>query len=129
MRQARCRHPLQCGWRSGNAAFWLVSCPAKAGIQYAAALRINHHRRRLLDRPLSRAMTTKDRAAPKPSGLIHRHTREFDHLAPFLGLVSEELAEFGGRHRLRDSADVAKPRHPPGILHGPPDCPVEEFHL
>src|SRR5439155_19996114 len=64
-------------------------------------------------------------AAPKPSRLIHRHTREFDHLAPFLGLVSDELAEFAGRHRLRNSADVAKPRDHLGIFQGLADCLVE----
>jgi len=30
--------------------------PANAGIQYAAAFRFDHGRRRLLDRPLPRAM-------------------------------------------------------------------------
>jgi hypothetical protein len=27
----RCRHPLQCGQRSGNAAFWSALCPREGG--------------------------------------------------------------------------------------------------
>src|SRR5215468_3099 len=36
--------------------------------------------------------------------------REPDHFGPFLGLVSEELAERGGRARNRDGAEVGDPR-------------------
>ena len=36
---------------------------------------------------------------------IHRNAGERDHLAPFFGLVGNELAELGRRHRFRDAAD------------------------
>jgi hypothetical protein len=34
----------------------------------------------------------------RPPASIHRNPRELDHLAPFLGLVGNQLAEFGRRH-------------------------------
>src|SRR5258708_25696818 len=57
---------------------------------------------------------------------LHRDARELDHLAPFLGLVGDQLAEFGRRHRLRDAADVGKPRHQLGIFQRFPDRLVED---
>src|SRR3979490_1621502 len=36
--------------------------------------------------------------------------RKLHPLAPFLGLVGNELAEFRRRHRFRDAADFAEPR-------------------
>jgi hypothetical protein len=50
-----------------------------------------------------------DPAMPRcRDGLIHRNTGEFDDLAPFLGFVGNQLAEFGGRHRLRTTLRFGK---------------------
>src|SRR6516165_12075771 len=48
-----------------------------------------------------------------------------DHLAPLLGFVSDELAEFGRRHRQRYAAEVGKPRLHLGIGEGGVDLLVE----
>ena len=57
---------------------------------------------------------------------IHRNAGEFHHLAPLLGLVGDQLAEFGRRHRLRDAADLGEPRHQLGVLQRFADRLVED---
>src|SRR5262249_4873210 len=42
-------------------------------------------------------------------GSVRLRTREFHHLCPLLGFVSDELAEFGGRHRHRHAAQIGEP--------------------
>src|ERR1700730_6411817 len=59
---------------------------------------------------------------------IHRDPGELDHLSPLLGLISDELAELGRRHRLRNSADFGKPRDQLGIFQRFADRLVEDFH-
>jgi len=48
--------------------------------------------------------------------LIDRNAGEFHHFAPFLGLVGDQFAEFGRRHRFGNAADLGQPRHQLGIL-------------
>ena len=60
-------------------------------------------------------------------GLIHRNAGKFHHFAPFLGLVGDELAEFGRRHRLRNAADLGEPRHQLGVLQRFADRLVEDI--
>ena len=50
------------------------------------------------------------------SASIDGNTGKFHHLAPFLRLVRDQLAEFGRRHRLRNAADFSKARDQLGIL-------------
>src|SRR5579862_7176189 len=59
---------------------------------------------------------------------LHRNAGEFDHLAPFLGFVRNELAEFGRCHRLRDAADGDELLGDLGILQRLADRLVELFH-
>src|SRR3977135_2336798 len=62
------------------------------------------------------------------SSSIHRHAREFHHLAPFLGLIGDELAELRRRHRFWGGADFGQPRHQFWILQRFADGLVESFH-
>src|SRR5262245_50380406 len=48
-----------------------------------------------------------------------------DHLAPLLGFVGDELAEFGGRHRHRHAAQIGEPRLDRGIGEAGVNCLVE----
>src|SRR5262245_20803639 len=53
-----------------------------------------------------------------------------DHLGPFLGFLSEELAVFGRRERKRRVAEVGNPRPNPGIGQAGVDLsiePVDDF--
>src|SRR5579872_4652950 len=59
---------------------------------------------------------------------IHRDACEFDHLAPLLGLIGNELAEFGGRHRFRKAAHFGQARHELGVLQRVVDRLVELLH-
>jgi hypothetical protein len=43
------------------------------------------------------------------AGLLRFDAGELDHLGPLLGLVGDELAKLGGRHRHRNAAEVCKP--------------------
>src|SRR5215216_2091796 len=43
-------------------------------------------------------------------GLVRLGAGELDHLAPLLGLISDELPEVGGRARKRSAAHVGNPR-------------------
>src|SRR5262249_48010408 len=58
-------------------------------------------------------------------GSVRLRTREFHHLCPLLGFVSDELAEFGGRHRHRHAAQVAEPRLDRGVGEAGVNCLVE----
>src|SRR5262245_38957090 len=51
--------------------------------------------------------------------------REFDHLAPFLRFVGDELAKVGGREREHVATQVGKPRLHLGIGEGRIDLLVE----
>src|SRR5260370_209606 len=73
----------------------------------------------------SPGITTNVRQA---SVLIHRDPCELNHLAPFLGLVGDELAELGRRHRLWNSADFGKPRDQLGIFQRFTNRLVEDLH-
>src|SRR5204862_5508399 len=63
---------------------------------------------------------------PAMPGLIHRNAGEFHHFAPLLGLVGDQFAEFGRRHRLWNTADVGEPRHQFGVLQRLADRLVED---
>src|SRR5215468_9844568 len=49
----------------------------------------------------------------------------FDHLAPLLGFIGKELAEFRGRHRQRHSAEVGQSSLYPWIRKRSVDSSVE----
>ena len=65
--------------------------PAKAGIQYAALVRINHKRHGILDHPLSRMMTAEMERliAPLPLQIL-------------LHLRAQAVAQIGARHAKGD---------------------------
>src|SRR5262249_1825575 len=46
-------------------------------------------------------------------GSVRLRPREFHHLCPLLGFVSDELAEFGRQHRHRLAAQIGEPRLDP----------------
>src|SRR5215471_1128772 len=91
----------------------------------------------LLDRPLSRAMTTEGHYFG-PFGIgpfvlfedwqlssLHLDAGLAEHFAPFLGIVDNELAELGGGHRRRLGADIGKARVELGVREAGVDLAVE----
>src|SRR5262245_31841671 len=58
-------------------------------------------------------------------GSVRLRTREFHYLCPLLGFVSDELAEFGERHRHRHAAQISEPRLDRGIGEAGVNCLVE----
>src|SRR5262249_45760525 len=60
-----------------------------------------------------------------PAGSLWLDARELDHLGPLLGFVSDELSEFGRRHRHRHAPKVGKPRLKLGVAEDGIDLSVE----
>src|SRR5215475_9879643 len=60
-----------------------------------------------------------------PAGSLWLDARELDHLGPLLGFVSDELSEFGRRHRHRHAPEVGKPRLKLGVGEDGIDLSVE----
>src|ERR1700744_798471 len=81
----------------------------------------------VLDRFATLAMTAEGLPA-MPRISLHRNAGEFDHLAPFLGLVRDQLAEFGRRHRPGDAACGGELLDDLRILQRLGDRLVEDLH-
>src|SRR5262245_24579798 len=60
-----------------------------------------------------------------PAGSLWLDARKLDHLGPLLGFVSDELSEFGRRHRHRHAPKVGEPRLDRGIGEAGVNCLVE----
>src|SRR5947209_18629366 len=76
--------------------------------------------------PMAMAWMQRRWKTPQVSSSIHRNPGEFDHLAPFLGLIRHQLAEFRRRHRHWQAPRLGKARHQLGVLQGLADGLVEE---
>src|SRR6266702_1330165 len=90
-----------------------MSCPAKAGIQYAAAHRLNHDRLCVLDRPPARAMTARYGPTGVPgtsSNLLCLHEQISSESQEFLmpGVVA-----FFAPHHMMDVILNAHPHREP----------------
>src|SRR6516165_11407803 len=58
-------------------------------------------------------------------GSVRPDARELDHLGPLLGFVSDELSEFGRRHRHRHAPKLGEPRLKLGVGEDGIDLSVE----